>query len=865
MSANLILRKLVEMAGGPAESGYVLALDGDGLDRIPDEFPTSSATYSVYRPSTELGLRRIIWKSNGAPFIAVVGEDLAKRLPVDLVRRSRGARVHSLDINDVLSLVLGVPLVGTEDRELQQLALEKLEDIQREMKLRTLPTMIDRRLLEEILLDVCVGKRLRTSTAGELLAGWIQQPPAWSPAVTRMVADNLPTLHATDGRVLGWALGDLKRRTRALVIHGALLAIEGEHSPAVWDVLHDGARDPRVGLTDDVFRTVAVRLATEALEKLGDTATGLLKDAETLGRRVLAPGMLAKSNLLPLGLESRCAEIAARVGRGEPVADNEISWARSHRAYPLKRAEVTLLDEMARLSRYLAEPKATARGGVADQVRAYLHDGAFADLTALRLRRAQAATAEFQKEAEKGLAAYRARRDEDNLAFAQTLAGGYVKALHDEQLVPLHRLWTKLVLRDGPAQRANGTGGVFVVVLDGCSYPVFLEILYELTQNAASPIGLSLGESSRAAGVPALSPLPTITSHARGAIFLGQIPKDPWIAETRWRDESETVTDPARFKQNEALATRRRRLFLKGDLTDRGLELFSALRDDALDVVGVVFNAVDDQIGSSNTGMHISVKPDQITGFLPALQTALAAGRRVLVTADHGHSPYWTKDLRVGAGSTPRFTELAPGQSAPEGFMEIDLEGLGGGAGRKAFAWRMGAYQGGPQVGFHGGCSLEEMAVPMAWLVTRGVQADEPSWWFGRNSAVAQPSVAARDGKPVVVPAPTKAIPQGDLFDPRRTVEGLAAVIGSLRLSEGIVAQLDPSERAALVLLHQNGTAKTRDLATAVGKPAPRVSGFMTQLNRKLTRLGVECFRTETLPSGESQYQYVPRTEGDGR
>jgi hypothetical protein len=67
------------------------------------------------------------------------------------------------------------------------------------------------------------------------------------------------------------------------------------------------------------------------------------------------------------------------------------------------------------------------------------------------------------------------------------------------------------------------------------------------------------------------------------------------------------------------------------------------------------------------------------------------------------------------------------------------------------------------------------------------------------------------------------------------------------------------------VLLHQNGTAKSRDLATAIGRPPARVSGFMTQLNRKLTRLGVECFRTETLPSGESQYQYVSRIEGDGQ
>jgi hypothetical protein len=78
---------------------------------------------------------------------------------------------------------------------------------------------------------------------------------------------------------------------------------------------------------------------------------------------------------------------------------------------------------------------------------------------------------------------------------------------------------------------------------------------------------------------------------------------------------------------------------------------------------------------------------------------------------------------------------LADGEQPPEGFAVIDTAGLGGPAAasgrRLAFAWRVGAYRGQPQVGFHGGCGLEELVVPMTRLCRHGVPASEPTWWFG--------------------------------------------------------------------------------------------------------------------------------------
>ena len=161
-------------------------------------------------------------------------------------------------------------------------------------------------------------------------------------------------------------------------------------------------------------------------------------------------------------------------------------------------------------------------------------------------------------------------------------------------------------------------------------------------------------------------PLPTITSHARGAIFLGELPNDPLVAETVFRDQDEAKTDKARFNQNAALDGRTRRLFLKGDLDDGGQGLLKTLQDESIAVVAVVFNAVDDQIGSSNTGATVRLLPEDIMGFKPSLRAAVRAGRHVLVTADHGHSPFIDKSLRAGAGNAPRYVAIGNGETSPE-------------------------------------------------------------------------------------------------------------------------------------------------------------------------------------------------------
>ena len=824
-----LLKKLVDMAGGPAAQGYVLARDGQGLGSLPTTLHTSRATYSVCRHDTELGLRRTIWKSQGAPLVAVIPQELEVRLSRDVLRRARGGRVHTLDLTEVLSTALGIQLSGHEEHDTLQLAFEHLEALREVVGYRTLPTLLDHQLLDELLIEVCVDpqQRLRREDPGELLARWLRAAPVWETALVTILRRVLPQWHGHGGRLLAWAL-EAPGRLEALFVHGVLLAIEGELPPGAWGELGKAVQDTR--LPGEIVRKTASALALRAVDSLGEHARPLLQRAESLANPLLPQKTLLLSTVLPLSLKTYGHQVAQELARGEQVPVQRLTWMKSHRAALWHAQELAMLEEMARLSRYLAQPQLPEGTSVAAQIDAYQRHGAFADVSAARIRRSAAATASYHSEAEKILARYRERRDRDNLLFARRLAAGYVEALsRTEGVTPLHRLWVDLGI-------AHDREPLYVIVLDGCSYPAFLELLEAREMKA----GLQTRPDGLAVGLPALSLLPTVTSHARGAIFLGESPHDAIAAETLWKETGERVTDPARFQQNKSLGSRTRKLFLKGDLADGVGPLLAALGDTSTAVVAVVFNAIDDQIGSSNTGALMQVQPEQIMGFLPSLDAAFAAGRKVLVTADHGHTPFWHKSLRIGAGPTPRYTSLGPDETAPEGFVEIDLGSLDSDGQRKAFAHRMGAYQGGPQVGFHGGCGLEEMVVPLTWLVKEGLSHDKPLWWHSDAIALASPASTLK-----VVPPE-----QQPLFESPPLVP--------LGLPLAIEAGLQEEERQALRLLAQFQTLKASDLAKKLRKPAGRLNGWMTQLNKKLHDQGVTCFRTEKLASGEHHYVFVP-------
>lgn len=876
MNAAPLLKRLVEMAGPSASGGYVLALAEGAIGEIPALVEAGGVKYAVQQPETELALRRSIWKAQGAPFIALIPRPLAERLPPDILERSSSGHVHALEIADVLTVALGAQVSGIDDPELLQLALDRVELLRERIGHRTLPTSVDALLLEELLVEIQLGQRLRGLSAAAVFVNLLEQAEALDAPMRRLLRRQLPIQLGTEGRLLAWTLAE-PGRLRALLVHGILLANPIEELPnSVWGPLDAAKGDhQQVGLTSDSLRRAVTSLVVEALDKLGGKAAPYLQEAETLARHLLPQSALSQSELLPLGFENRAQEIAKAAAKGQAIPRSEIQWLKAHRAVAHFRHEMALLEEMARLSRYLAEPTGPREGKIAAQARAYRRDGAFADLCAARLEMGLAATGRFHPEARALLDAWRKRRDADNLAFAKRLAQDYALAIGSEGIVTMpHILQDELRPRIDVAQQP-----CFLLVLDGCSYPVFLDLLWQLSQDEGGAIGLEVGENLRVEeGSTGLSILPSITSHARGALMAGQIPKDPLVEDSIWQVEA-AKTDPARLKNNMGLGSNSRRLFLKGDLADGGAALRETLADRDIALVVAVFNAVDDLIGGSATGIPLQVHAKQIAGFLPALRSAFAAGRSVLVTADHGHSLFAGTQHRVGPGSTARFTELPAGAEVPDGFIEIDTAGMGGSEGRQAFAWRMSAYLGNqPKVGYHGGCSLEEMVVPLAWLTEGGAPADEPSWWFGAGGGVEPDAVSpqladnAAAKLPVILPVPAPRLGYDPPSAPPTSVDSAATPqSGQSRVASAtpipddsnLGITLDADERKALQLLARNHSVSMTELASVLGMRPGRVNGFMRNLQLRLEAEGQELFRSERLPSGETQFRFIAPSRDD--
>lgn len=851
MKSGALLQRLVELAGGARNRGYILALEPEGLGELPEIIVAGPVRYLVDRVHSELGLRRLLARmggAQGAPFIALLPPELARRLPPDLLRRARRERVHALEVAEILGIALGSPVQGLDHAEQAELAFRHLDALCAGLeKGDTLPTFVDGDLLDELLAEVILGRRLRGAGAGSVLAALLQRRQPTDEAEAQLLGRLLPRRFGSEGRVLAWATL-LPQRLTALVENGVLLAIdEPELPPSAWGGLRDAMREQAIGLPEAQLRRVCAELAETALAELdAGLQERLLRTAESQGRQSLTTKVLARSRWLPLGLDNRLAELAQQAAAGDPVSAEAVAELGRHHAHADRAHDIAVVEALARLTRFAAAPRAPLGDAVAAHLERYRRDGAFGDLAAQQLRRVMAASGRFRGEADAVLARWRDRRNQDNLAFAQLLAKDYVGALHADGVIPIHKLWQAQV----QARLAEGRR-VLVLLLDGCSYPVFLELLEQLADPAAGGIGLGLpvpADFAPAEGLPGMAILPSVTSHSRGALWLGQIPADPLVAELSWSTEKEGVTDPARFKQNAALGSRRRRLFLKGELqADGGAGLRAAAADEGLEVVAAVFNAVDDSIGSSATGLPLDIRADRIAGLLPVLREALRADRDIVLLADHGHSLHEGAHLRVGGGSAPRYIEISTDEAVPDGFLTIPLGGLGGSTQQQAFAWRMGTYLGSrPQVGYHGGCGLEELTIPMAWLQRGGVAADPPGWWVGavERAAVSMESrpPARKPDRPAVLPPPNAP---GD---------GAAAL--ARRLPEAVIAALTPDQRRLMERLALYDAATISELAASLDSKVGHLRGAVVNVRKVLVQHHHDVLLVETLPDGDIQVRW---------
>lgn len=318
------------------------------------------------------------------------------------------------------------------------------------------------------------------------------------------------------------------------------------------------------------------------------------------------------------------------------------------------------------------------------------------------------------------------------------------------------------------------TRKLLVVLLDGMSVSVATRLLQ--ARDRWAPVLWT--PPRRRAMPPAIASLPTLTTTSRAAFFAGKPQTDVSIGKTE-------RNDPKRFAANKALAAfadarQGPRLFPKSELGGAGQlspALLMALRDDDERVVGVIVNAIDDQLkGSDQVALNYD-RPQSIPTLDRLFDAAGQTERAVLLVSDHGHIPAQTlgravKPPATAPDSGQRWRGLAAGESAQAGEVELPLGcWRPKGAEKVAVFWDETRVWTDARSGAHGGISLAEAVIPLRlmapeWLYDTLVPPDEglrtrpqeaPGWWALQLPPAARPVRAAPKPKP---PPPG----QGSLF-----------------------------------------------------------------------------------------------------
>lgn len=301
-------------------------------------------------------------------------------------------------------------------------------------------------------------------------------------------------------------------------------------------------------------------------------------------------------------------------------------------------------------------------------------------------------------------------------------------------------------------------------------------------------------------------------------------------------------------------------LFHKADV-GAGPELEEAVRraitDRGQQVVGVVHNAVDAQLGGSDQ-LEPVWSADSLRQVAALLRLARDGGRVVVVTGDHGHIlEDGTTQVAAAGGDRWRGTG-----AVRDG--EVDMRGgrVRAEAGGQAvvMAWSECIRYGAKRNGYHGGASPQEVVVPIAILSasevprervlpTHGTLRDwveappaEPSWWHDDEPPLAAVSVTAPQSSPPE--SRRRTARQPDLFSVPPPEPTRSAWVNRLFTSPTYKAQRrlagrgapgDDSLRLVLLTLDARGGRSSRaTLAQALGVPAVRVGSIVSAARRIL-------------------------------
>jgi hypothetical protein len=274
-------------------------------------------------------------------------------------------------------------------------------------------------------------------------------------------------------------------------------------------------------------------------------------------------------------------------------------------------------------------------------------------------------------------------------------------------------------------------------------------------------------------------------------------------------------------------------------------------------VVACVLNTIDDALDRSDPA-GTSWNQDAVKHLRPLLAAALAAGRTVVLTADHGH----VVERRRGTQSSYPDISSARSRSAsvPAGEEEVLVEGTRvlAHTGRAVLAVDETLRYGPLKAGYHGGAAPAEVVVPVAVLVPSTRAEAPPAWkfagpqeplWWRESPTIHVPTGAVPAGK-----KPSTAPTLFDEFEAEKPLgSGLgASVIASrtykdqVKLAGRVTVDNDTIGLFIDALATASGSRMQMPTAAVVTRvPLARMRGAVAQLQKLLNVEGYAVLRSD--------------------
>ncbi|MGW6096979.1 BREX-2 system phosphatase PglZ [Streptomyces sp. NPDC055157] len=580
----------------------------------------------------------------------------------------------------------------------------------------------------------------------------------------------------------------------------------------------------------------------------------VLERADQLAETAGLAETLTRSRFLPTGFAAQLGRAVAEARRSSTAGETALADLAGHGLAALYADRVQVAEMAVRIARWLEQPE-PAVTSVKSGIRSQITDWGWADRALTLLWAGDpggdlATGRELQGLYGKG----RARREALDEQFARHLAAW--SSTHAAARRPNDALVIENVLETAVRPLA-GTGAPLVVVLDGMSCAVAIQLGEEAEREGWREVVPGPADGQAAARTASVSMLPSVTRTSRASLLTG--------AAAQGGQSVEAAGFSAYWKRHHKEAA----LFHKADIggqTGHALshELMGALASEA--VVGVVLNTIDDALDKGQQGRGTNWGLDDITHLRDLLSAARSYGRPVVLVADHGHvlergGRGGSAEAHVAGAVSPRWRTGGP---VRDGEIEIRGDRVLEGGGSIVVPWREDIRYTARKAGYHGGASLAEVTVPVLTLVA--VAEQTPKGWVGLPRERSTPSwwsepLPADESTRVALPAAVSAgaAPQTARTAPRQDVTGAESGKSSstvLRATAGLGSEVVASEVytaqkeyvrkapeakvvAAVIdaLVAAGGTLSPAALAAAVsatGRVRRNIEGFVATVQRLL-------------------------------